>query len=340
MASLNMLPQTNKNYSKPKSSRRFISAVLLFGLVAGLVILFSHQAVYDWLRLYNYQAPSDIASIATSDDMTPSARRIFYVNHPVIEGKSTFASSCPNGSKETAVLGCYIPNQRGIYVLSVTDTRLQGIEEVTAAHEMLHAAYDRLGDREKQQVNGWLQDYYNNLTDQTIKDQIDSYKKTEPNDLVNEMHSIFGSEVSSLPANLENYYKKYFMDRSKVTAQYAAYETEFTSRQAQIKQDDAQLQSLKAQINSLEADLRTKQADLSSQQQLLNSYKRSGNIQGYNAAVPGYNSLVDDYNAEVAEVRNLVAQYNRLVAERNAIALEEQQLVQDISSNISPIGNQ
>jgi hypothetical protein len=332
--------QTNKNYAKQKSSPRFISLVLLFGLLAAVVIVYDHQAVYDWLRLRNYQPPTNIASIASDDTMTPKAKHIFYVNHPAIEDKSAFASSCPNGTKETAVLGCYIPNQRGIYVLSVTDARLQGIEEVTSAHEMLHAAYDRLSGKEKEQINGWLQDYYNTLTDQTIKDQIDSYKKTEPNDLVNEMHSIFGSEASSLPPNLESYYTRYFADRSKVVAQYSAYEAEFTTRQAQIKQDDAKLQDLKTQINSLEADLRSKQAALSSQQQQLNSYRRSGNIQAYNAAVPAYNSLVDSYNAEVIEVRNLISEYNQLVAERNAIALEEQQLVQDISSNVSTIGNQ
>jgi hypothetical protein len=323
-----------------KSSRRFISAVLLFGLVAGIVILIGHQQVYDWLRLHNYHPSAEIAAIAARDDMTATAKHIFYVNHPAIQDKSAFAHSCPNGSKETAVLGCYIPNQRGVYVLSVTDPRLQGIEEVTAAHEMLHAAYDRLSDRGKQQVNGWLEDYYKTLTDQTIRDQIDSYKKTEPNDLVNEMHSIFGTEASNLPANLENYYKRYFADRSKVVAQYSTYQAEFTSRQNQIKQDDAQLQSLKAQIQAAEADLKAKESQLAVSRQQLESYKSSGNAQAYNAAVPGYNALVDGYNAEVRQVHSLVDQYNSLVAERNAIALEEQQLVQDISSNAAPVGNQ
>ena len=38
---------------------------------------------------------------------------------------------------KTAVLGCYA--NREISIFNVTDQRLDGIREVTAAHEMLHA---------------------------------------------------------------------------------------------------------------------------------------------------------------------------------------------------------
>ncbi|HSX36875.1 MAG TPA: hypothetical protein VLG13_02025 [Patescibacteria group bacterium] len=326
-------PHTNR-----QTSRRFVFGVLLVGALAALAIFCEHQAVYDWLRLHGYQAPSDSAQLASDDTFTGTAKHIYYVNHPLLKSKADFAKACPGGNKETAVLGCYVPDQRGIFVLSVTDVRLAGIEQVTAAHEMLHAAYDRLSSRDKAQVDGWLMDYYqHDLNDQTIIDQMDSYKKTEPNDLVNEMHSVFGTEVVGLPANLENYYHRYFANRSKVATYYSTYEAEFSSRQAAIKQDDAELASLKEQVQAGEADLKTKQAALGTMQSRLVTERSSGNVAAYNAGVPAYNALVDSYNAEVATVRQLVSQYNQLVAARNAIVLEEQQLVQDISSQAAPI---
>ena len=335
------MPLSQISPKPQRSSRRFIVGWLLFGILAALLILTKHQAVYDWLRLRGYTPPANIVALANDDGLTASAKRVLYVNHPFIQNKVDFAKSCPNGDKETAVLGCYVPNQRGIYVLSVADSRLAGIEQVTAAHELLHAEYDRLSVGDKKQVNGWLMDYYQHeLQDTTIKKQLDSYKKTEPNDLVNEMHSIFGSEVNGLPERLETYYKRYFTNRSKITGYYNTYEAEFTTRQLQIQQDDAQLATWKAQIAGLEADLKVKQAALQAQQERLTSARERGDATAYNAGVPAYNSAVNAYNTEVKQLQNLVAKYNALVAERNAIALEEQQLTQDISSQVSPISKQ
>ncbi len=82
---------------------------------------------------------------------------------------------------------------------------------------MLHAAYNRLNSADKSRIDNSLQKYYQHtLTDQRIKNIIAAYKKTEPNDLVNEMHSIFGTEVAELPPELETYYKQYFSNRSVV----------------------------------------------------------------------------------------------------------------------------
>lgn len=331
--------QSQQQPSRP--GRRILLGAMLAAVAVTLLLIAHRQAIYDWWRLRGYQPSATVAQLAADDKLTDSARRVFYVNHPVVQAKAAFAKSCPKGNKETAVLGCYIPDQHGVYVLKVTDPRLSGIEQVTAAHELLHAEYDRLDSATRRQVDGWLQDYYDHgLSDQTIKDQLASYRKTEPHDLVNEMHSIFGTQVASLPADLENYYKRYFTDRSTITGYYQAYQAEFTSRLDRIKQDDAQLRSLKSRIEADETDLKTRQRQLEGRQAQLEAERRAGDIGAYNAGVPAYNALVDAYNAEVRTVQNLVNQYNQLVAARNAIALEEQQLTQAISSNVSPIGQQ
>jgi hypothetical protein len=334
-------PLNNQNYIY-KPGHRALKSLLILAWIIGLGLLVAkHQAIFDWAKLRNYQAPSAIAQIATQDTMTDYGRKVFYVNHPELVPKDNFGNDCPNdGGEQTIVLGCYHPIQAGIFVLNVTDPRLDGVHQVTAAHEMLHAAYDRLSRADKDKVNQMLLDYYHNgLADQRIKDTIDAYKKTEPKDLVNEMHSIFGTEVATLPAPLEQYYQRYFTDRGQVVAFAVQYQDEFTSRQNIVTQDDAKLAQLKSQIQNLEADLKNKQSQLASTQADLNNKRSNGQIAAYNAGVPDYNAQVEAYNAEVEQVRSLIDQYNQLVNERNAVALEEDQLVKDLSTSAQPINN-
>src|SRR6185295_11567695 len=102
--------------------------------------------------------------------MTPDTRRLFYVYHPVLEDKQAFNSHCTD-SEKTIVLGCYI-SRTGIYLYDVTDSRLNGVEQVTAAHETLHAAYERLSSSERKRVDGLTAQAFAQVTDQRIKDTI------------------------------------------------------------------------------------------------------------------------------------------------------------------------
>lgn len=311
--------------------------VVLLALLAGA--LWQWQAVSDWLKLRGYTPPAAIAALASDDTMTPAAEHLFYLNRPVVTNSSVFTANCPTGSEKTVVLGCYISGDRGIYIYAVSDSRLDGVEQVTAAHEMLHSAYRRLGNGERKHVDAMLLDYYNHgLTDQRIKDTIAAYEKSEPDGVVNEMHSVFGTEVADLPSGLQTYYRRYFTDRAKVTAYIARYQNEFTSRQRQVEAYDVELKSLKAQTDTVEASLREQKASLDAQSQRLQAYRDSGQIAAYNATVPAYNQAVDNYNASLVDAKKLINQYNDIVNMRNAIALEEQQLAGELSADSLPGG--
>lgn len=321
-------------------SKRFQLAVLGVLLLLIIGVLVGHQQFVDWLRLRNYTAPAAVASLASQDTMTAKARHLFYVNHPDITTGKAFTDNCPAGGEKTVVLGCYVGNDNGIYIYAVSDPRLNGVEQVTAAHEMLHAAYHRLSSSERNKVDAMLLDYYqHDLTDQRIKDTIAAYRKSEPHDVVNEMHSVFGTEVPNLPAPLEAYYKQYFTDRSKITAFTASYQSVFTGRQAQVAAYDTQLASLKTQIDTNNTDLERQKASLDAQDQQMQSYRSNGQIAAYNASVPAYNQAVRSYNAELNDTKNLINQYNDIVNARNAIALEEQALVKELSANSLPASN-
>lgn len=279
---------------------------------------------------------ASISALATADTMTPSATRTFYVNHPSVDTKAVFTSHCNFGSEQSIVIGCYHGNQQGIYILDVTDTRLDGVEQVTAAHEMLHAAYDRLGSNERERLDTQLQDFYtHHVSDTRIRATIDQYRKTEPNDVINEMHSIFGTEVATLTPELETYYGQYFSHRLTVVGFASKYSAEFTSRQQQVAAYDAQLSSIKATITTNTTELTAEQRALQNSRIQLEN-ERSANPSQYNQDVDSYNARVNAYNAKIAVTRELINQFNDIVDKRNAIALEEQQLARAISGDSVP----
>jgi hypothetical protein len=314
-----------------------LSLLTLVMLAAPFLIYFKAQALTDWWQLHNYAAPANVSALAAQDTMTKYAAHIFYVNHPDIESNANqFRSDC-NESEQTIILGCYHGDQDGIFIYDVTDPRLSGVEQVTAAHEMLHAGYDRLSSKDKTYVDGLLQDFYNHgLHDQRVIDTINSYRQTEPNDLVNEMHSVFGTEVPNLPAALESYYSRYFTNRQAVAAFAGTYQGEFTSRSDEIKADDAQLSQMKVQINQEESALDSQLAQINSDRAKLDSLRSSGRTEEYNAGVASFNSEVNSYNAGVQKLKADIAAYNQLVEERNSIAKELASLSQALDTRLTP----
>ena len=334
------MPSPANNYkNKPKRKHPYWSLIIVASWLAlAALLLANRQNLFDWWQLRNYKAPAVVSQLASEDTMTPYAIKIFEVNHPAIDDKTAFNKYCPNdGGEQTIVLGCYHSDQAGIFVLNVSDPLLLGVEQVTAAHEMLHAAYDRLSTSERNKIDAMLLDYYNNdLKDPRILSTIAAYKRTEPNAVVNEMHSVFGTEVANLPAPLEQYYKKYFTDRHKITSFAAQYQSEFTSKQNEVSQDDSALGAMKTQIASTQSDLSNKLTAINSEQSQLSSYKNSNNIFTYNSAVPGYNQKINSYNAEIVQLKNIINSYNTLVDKRNGVALVENKLYQELSGNTTP----
>lgn len=285
--------------------------------------------IYDTWRLRGYQAPAAISQLATQTTMNDRTRRLFYVYHPELSSKDSFNSRC-NSAEQTIVLGCYIPNT-GIYLFNIQDARLNGVQQVTAAHEALHAAYGRLGKSEKERINTLLNDTFKKISDERIRSTIDEYRNNGA-DVNNELHSILATEVRNLPPELEKYYSRYFNNRRAVVGFSEQYEGAFTERKNKIDEADARLAGLKVEIESGEAGLNAMQEELQSDRARLDAFLSSKNYEAYNAGVSNFNAQVNAYNATVRKVRALIDQYNNLVSERNAIAEEQGELIKAIDS--------
>lgn len=317
--------------------RRLFGIGLIFVvLAASLLVWDKQQSIADWWKLRGYTPPAKVVDLASVDTMTAKAKHILYVNHPqLVASPTSFRQDC-TVNEQTIVLGCYHSGQNGIYVFSVKDARLSGVEQVTIAHEMLHAAYDRLSSSERSRIDGLLNNYFtNDLHDQRIIDTINSYKKTEPKDITNEMNSVFGTEVLTLPKSLENYYNQYFSKRSVVVKFALNYENEFTSRIARINSYDKQLSALKSQKNTEEQNLNNQFVQLNSDRVRLDSLKSSGQFEAYNAGVASFNSEVAAYNQGVNTLQNYITRYNNLVNTRNSIANDLRSLDSAIDTRLT-----
>jgi hypothetical protein len=336
-----MPPKTNSpssptlNISRPKSRfKRFAKAILAFLVIALIYWSVSNiNALRDWYILATYQPPKIVAQLATEDTMTNYARNLFYLNKPAIENRLVFAANCPSGGNQTHVIGCYHEGDNGIFLLNVSDTRLNGIVPVTAAYEMLHAGYARLSSSERTTIDRqmWLF-YISNSLSSEIKSQMASYAVTEPGAKYDELYSVLGTEVANLPPQLVSQYRIYFTDRNKIVSTYNNYQSAFNSRENQIAAYSAEISALKGQISSNNNRLGALQTMISQQQNLLEADKSSGDFTSYNQGVPGYNALIDQYNSLVESTQSDINRYNTIVNESNALALEENQLIQAISS--------
>ena len=318
-----------------KFVRRALPYVSFFlVLAASFVFWQKHDVLLDWVAARGYQPASEVKSLVSGTTMTSYAKQLFYANLPAIEDKKQFNQHCTDPSEQVAVLGCFTGNRLGIYLYDVTDERLAGIEHVTAAHEMLHQAYQRLNKKEKTRVGGLLQEYHDLKASQKLRDKIASYKDSEPEQLQNEMHSIFGTEAADLPAELEEYYSQYFADRKQVLALYQKYQAEFDKRIAQIETYDERLTELKNQIEANKHELESREKQLSTQRNQLDAYLAANRIAEYNAAVPGFNAAVISYRKLVDDTNAMVEEFNRLLGERNELAVQERQLEAAIDSSV------
>ncbi len=296
------------------------------------VVVLKRQDILDWWKLRGYVPPAAISALAQDTSMSDKGKRIFYVNTPALLEKTPFHDKCSQ-SETIIVLGCYIGGS-GIYVLDVTDERLAGVEQVTAAHEMLHAAYDRLSEAEKSELSGELRSFYESSKDKVIKDRIELYEKNQA-DITNELHSILGTEVMELSPALEAYYAQYFTDRRKVVSYSQTYQAAFTERQERYQQGIKDLNALIAEIKTKNGALEAEGKAITEEQQRLSALRDSNQIEEYNAGVDPYNARIQSYNAQIRAYNALVARAKAKEAEVKQAADEAQQLYRAIDSSIS-----
>ena len=310
--------------------------VVLFA-AAGFV-WFNKQYLTDQVAAWNYQPSSQMSTIKNDLSLTGKGSLYFDASQPVIESAKDFNTHC-NQQQESRnpILGCYV-NYR-IYVYDVTNAKLSGIEQTTAAHELLHAAYSRLSASQKDKLKPLLLEAYKAVKTPELEDRIDYYHQNEPGEEMNELHSILGSEFADLGPKLDEYYQQYFKNRSAVVAYHDRYEAVFQSLTARATSLKKQIDSLVATIN---AEIKQYNADVAQLNADVADFKRRNDAGEFTSTGQFYserNALVARSNELAARKQTIeanIATYNRLRAQYNAIATETNNLNKSINSTLAP----
>lgn len=283
-----------------KRVRRWLLPVVLVAVVAGLIALApwdpQRRQLYDDQWVVWTQPPSaEIEQLADELHLTDAGRRIFFASLPQIDEAADFEQHCP--LEGDVVLGCYTGGH--IYIYDVTDDRLSGTIETTAAHELLHAVYERMSPSDLRQIDALVAGYVATLSadDNNVATVADYPSEQHPD----EWHSRLGTDYADLPAALEEHYATYFGDRSRVLA-YSTGSTE-------------QLDGYTNRIDQLSAELEAAADDLD---------RRS---EAYDTASEALETAVDNFNRRADA--GLFPSQEAFSAERSELLRRQDELERD-----------
>lgn len=328
---------------KPRSGSLIggiVASILVLGIVlSGGWLLLNRQYVADQLTVWSYEPTASVRSIEDTLALTDTGQFYLYAAQPRVAPAEDFNEECPRQEPGSPILGCYAYGK--IYIFDIENEKLDGIEEVTAAHEMLHVVWDRLSASEKERLSALLLQVYEDQKNPELEERIGYYERTQPGDVVNELHSILPTEVQSLNAELETYYAQYFEDRSAIVSLYEQYNSVFVSVVERIEALFQDLSTLSTTIEQrrtvyetgvemLAADIndfntRANNGDFASQQQF--NVERSVLIQRTNSLEAERQSisvLINRYNTQYEEYVNLATELQSLNRSIDSISeLEE-----------------
>lgn len=325
--------------SQSNVRRHLASTIILIVSVAAAYLLISNrQYVLDQISLWQYTPSQDIVTLANRSAMSDAGRRTFYASQPSLEEAQTFRTICGNNEQGTAVLGCY--SNRRIHIFNVTDQQLDGIRDVTAAHEMLHGAYDRMSDSERAALAPLLEAEYQKLTKiSAYADRMAYYAKVEPGERNNELHSIIGTEIADISPELEAHYKQYFTDRSAVVALHDKYSSVFDRLKAESDQLVSRLNVLATSIEQATSAYNAASRQLNRDISDFNRRAAAGDFSSQ-AAFNSERSALAQRSEKLASdrqsINNMISEYNQLRDQLAALATQTEALNRSIDSSLEP----
>lgn len=241
--------------------------------------------------------------------MTGEARTLFLNARPRIEAAAEFANNCRNKSG-AHTLGCFLvvkECQTGgvssgcslktrIHLLRIDRPDTRDLVYVSAAHEMLHAAYEQLPPDDRLQIDRQLEAALPQLDKCRVDTNLGAYADRVGADKMSELHSILATEFAVLPSGLQSHFNRYFSDRQLVVSAH-----------------DRTLGILEQEICGLRSQLDQLEGQIVSGRRQLQQLRSADNIRAYNALVPRVNALVRQQNRAADAHNRRVREYNRLL---------------------------
>ncbi|MBQ3325855.1 hypothetical protein IJG79_01750 [Candidatus Saccharibacteria bacterium] len=310
-----------------------IAAIAMVLVLLGVFIYLNRITIYDWVLAMSYHAPQEVTEVQNKISLTDRAGLIFAATHPSLEDREAFNKNCDSHTTEVSVLGCYAAGQ--IHIYNIQSPELNGVIESTAAHELLHAVWERMKDSDKSKIGKALMDVYN---DSKYHDLLDSdLSSYDSADRVDELHSRIGTEIADLPDILEQHYARYFKNQDEVVSYYDKYITPFRELDEEIRELEQELEKTNKEIDEKSSEYYKRAELLSGEIDEFNKCARtegcfannSSFIARRNELLGAQSSLEDLFN----QTNEVVNYYNNLVVEYNSHILRGQELEKAMNSN-------
>lgn len=293
------------------------------------------QRLVDQVAVWNFEPSDTIARYVERSTMTDQGAFLFYATSPVINTDETFDSICSNDEEGIGTLGCYLPATSAIHLYDITDERLDGMEEVIASHEMLHAAWARMSPDELAVISPLLEAQAESMsTDAAFVARMEFYARAEPGERLNELHSILGTEVAELDPRLETHYAALFNDRQALVALHTKSNQVFVDIENQADALVAELDALSASIETDYASYTSGYDDLDADVSSFNSRADAGDFSSasqFNRERAALISRQADLDALYASISERDATYQSKLAELNGLNAD----VEDLNSSIN-----
>lgn len=322
-----------------RSHKSLLLAVINLCIIACVVAvaILNRQYIIDKYNAWEFKPSPEIAQIANDVGLNENGRFYYFASRPELDFAKEFNGECRSREQGNAILGCY-KNQR-IYIYNVNDERLNGLKEVTAAHEMLHAAYERLPESDKKAVNTLLEKEYRKNSDAEFSKRMDYYKRNQPGEEYNELHSIIGTEFADISPQLEDYYKRYFNNRSQVVALHSKYSDKFK----ELKQGSAslrkELENLSISINNASLKYNKDISNLNSEINAFNSRAKNGDFSSQEDFLNERSYLIKStrkLEQDRANINRYIGQYESKRIEYNKLVDESNSMYKAMDSTLAP----
>lgn len=275
--------------------------LFLLMIIVGLVIFIlpNIQVITDMILAKNVRLDGELATMASRLKLTSRAELILRASRPQLQTKQQFNQNCQRKEAATFILGCY--NGRDIFIYDVNNQELEGISEVTLAHELLHAVYRRMTSKQRQELNQLLVVDYQRLKTPELERRMQTYDRTQPGQFENELHSILGTEFADLSEELEQHYRQVFKNRRVIVGLHQASQRPFQQKQQELER-------LKIEIATAEQSLKADQLV-------------------YQRIVESFNVEVEQFNQRATRVGGFTNQAE-FQASRKQLMFRQQQLRQ------------
>ena len=300
---------------KQHTFRRMVLTLLFIVMV--MAVIQSRDWIYDYYRGMSYTPSAEMSKIRDALKLTRKGEFFFNAAQPVLSDKDEFNAACrPEVNTETAVLGCY--TEGDIFVYNITESELAGIREGTTAHELLHAVWARMSDKEKKYLEPALKQVYEENKD-ILKDELNTYNKDARQE---ELYVRAGTEVKKLPVSLENHFAKYFEDQDLVVSFYKKYIKVFNEIESEMDKLKSETEELGKTIDAKIAEYKNRLDSLKAEVDEFNNcaatigcfanesvfYARRAVLLATQSELDG---LVDEINALINDYNNKVEIYNQ-----------------------------